>query len=78
MLLYMMVGLITPLDPTIMYVIMCLAGGSMFSIGLGAGCRQVLKKQVLYNDLRQRHIGVALIFNNLLTFQQVCAILYTC
>ena len=47
MLLFMMVGMITPLDSTMMNVLLCLAGGAMFSIGLGVCSKQVLKKTSL-------------------------------
>ena len=47
MLLFMMVGMITPLNSTVMNVIMCLAGGAMFSIGLGACSKRVLSKTSL-------------------------------
>lgn len=44
MLLFTMVPMITPLDSTIMNVILCLAGGVIFSIGIGAISNVVLKK----------------------------------
>ena len=47
MLLFMMVPMITPLDSTIMNAGMCLAGGVLFSISLGAVSKQVLKKTSL-------------------------------
>ncbi len=47
MLLFMMVGMITPLNATAMNVILCLAGGAMFSFGLGACSKHVLKKTSL-------------------------------
>lgn len=47
MLLFTMIPMITPLDSGIMNVIMCLAGGILFSIGLGAGSNAVLKKTSL-------------------------------
>lgn len=47
MLLFMMVSMITPLGSTLMNVILCLAGGAMFSIGLGAISNQILKKTSL-------------------------------
>ena len=47
MLLFMMVGMITPLGSTMMNVLLCLAGGAMFSIGLGVCSKQVLKKTSL-------------------------------
>ena len=47
MLLYTMVPMISPLDSGIMNVIMCLAGGVLFSTGLGAASNTVLKKTSL-------------------------------
>ena len=44
MLLFTMVPMITPLDSTFMNVILCLAGGSLFSIGIGAISNIVLNK----------------------------------
>ncbi len=47
MLLFMMVSMITPLSSTVLNVVLCLAGGAMFSFGLGAISRIVLKKTSL-------------------------------
>ena len=47
MLLFMMVSMITPLNSTVMNVIMCLAGGTLFSFGLGACSNKVLSKTSL-------------------------------
>ena len=47
MLLFMMVGMITPLSSTIINVLLCLAGGSLFAVGLGAISKVVLKKTSL-------------------------------
>ena len=47
MLLFMMVGLITPLGSTMMNVALCLAGGTLFAVGLGAISKVVLKKTSL-------------------------------
>ena len=47
MLLFMMVGLITPLGSTMMNVLLCLAGGALFAVGLGACSNTVLKKTSL-------------------------------
>jgi len=47
MLLFMMVSLITPLSSTLINVVLCLAGGVMFSVGLGAISCVVLKKTSL-------------------------------
>ena len=44
MLLFMMIPMMTPLDSGITNVIMCLAGGVLFSLGLGAVSNTVLKK----------------------------------
>jgi len=47
MLLFMMVSMITPLGSTIMNVVLCAAGGTMFAFGLGAASNMVLKKTSL-------------------------------
>ncbi|MGN0691549.1 MAG: hypothetical protein ACI4K7_04280 [Oscillospiraceae bacterium] len=47
MFLFMMVPTMTPLDSTIMNVILCLAGGAIFGAVLGAVSDQVLKKTSL-------------------------------
>lgn len=47
MLLFMMIPMITPLDATMMNVILCLAGGVLFSAGLGAVSNVVLQKTSL-------------------------------
>ena len=47
MLLFMMVGMITPLGSTMMNVILCLAGSAMFAISLGIASKNVLKKTSL-------------------------------
>jgi len=47
MLLFMMVGMITPLSSTMMNVALCLAGGVLFAVGLGAISKTVLKKTSL-------------------------------
>ena len=47
MLLFMMVGMITPLNSTPLNVVLCLAGGAMFSFGLGAVSNIILKKSSL-------------------------------
>lgn len=47
MLLFMMVGMITPLSSTILNVILCLAGGILFAFGLGVASKAVLKKTSL-------------------------------
>lgn len=44
MFLFMMIPMITPLDATPIHVILCLAGGALFSIGLGAVSNNILKK----------------------------------
>ncbi|MBQ7921890.1 MAG: ABC transporter permease [Clostridia bacterium] len=44
MLLFMMVGMITPLGSTLINVVLCLVGGALFSIGLGAISKVILKK----------------------------------
>ena len=47
MLLFMTVSLITPLGATPLHVILCLIGGMLFAVGLGAISRLVLKKTAL-------------------------------
>ncbi len=47
MLLFMMVGMITPLGSTMLNVVLCLAGGALFAIGLGTASNIVLKKTSL-------------------------------
>lgn len=47
MLLFMMVPALTPLNSTMMNVLLCLAGSVMFAIGLGAVSNLVLKKTSL-------------------------------
>ena len=47
MLLFMMIPMLTPLDAGIMHVIFGVAGGAMFSIGLGAIGNTVLNKTAL-------------------------------
>lgn len=47
LLLLMMVPSMTPLDSTIINVVLCLAGGALFSIGLGAVSNLVLRKASL-------------------------------
>ena len=47
MLPFMMVGMITPLASTVIHILLCIAGGAMFSFGLGVFSRLVLKKTSL-------------------------------
>ncbi|MBQ9806302.1 MAG: ABC transporter permease subunit [Clostridia bacterium] len=47
MLLFMTVSIITPLNSTILNVALCLAGGILFALGLGAISKTVLKKTSL-------------------------------
>ena len=47
MLLFMMVSMITPLDSTLMNVVLCLAGGALFTFGLGSVSNVVLRKTSL-------------------------------
>lgn len=44
MLFFMMVPIITPLDATIVHLILCLVGGAIFSFGIGVTSNIVLKK----------------------------------
>jgi len=47
MLLFMMVSVITPLSSTIMNVLLCIAGGTIFAVGLGAISKLILNKTSL-------------------------------
>ena len=47
MLLFMMIPMLTPLDAGIMNVIMCLAGGALFSVGIGIISNKVLSNTSL-------------------------------
>ena len=47
MLLFMMVGMITPLNSTLINVLLCLVGGTLFSVGLGAISTKILGKTSL-------------------------------
>lgn len=47
MLLFMTVGMITPLNSTAVHLLLCLLGGALFSFGLGAVSNLVLKKTSL-------------------------------
>ncbi|MBQ8432374.1 MAG: ABC transporter permease [Clostridia bacterium] len=44
MLLFMMVSILTPLASTFFHVVLCLAGGCLFAVGLGAVSKAVLKR----------------------------------
>jgi len=47
MLLFMMVGMITPLNSTVINVGLCMVGGAIFAFGLGAISRLILKRTSL-------------------------------
>ena len=47
MLLFMMIPMLTPLDAGIMNAVLCIAGGVMFSFGLGAASSLILNKTSL-------------------------------
>lgn len=47
MLLFMMIPMITPLNSGIMNVVLCLAGGVLFSIGIGAISNVILRKNLV-------------------------------
>ena len=47
MLLFAMIPMMTPLNSTILNVVLCLAGGAMFSIGLGVVSKVILNKTSL-------------------------------
>ena len=47
MLLFMTVPLITPLNSTVLHMLLCLAGGVLFAVGLGIASKNVLRKTSL-------------------------------
>ncbi|MBE6584386.1 MAG: hypothetical protein E7649_05350 [Ruminococcaceae bacterium] len=47
MFLFMMIPMMSPLNASIIHVVLCIAGGAMFSVGLGAISNHVLKKTSL-------------------------------
>lgn len=47
MLLFMMIPLLTPLDATAVNAVLCLAGGAIFGVGLGAVSTNILQKTSL-------------------------------
>ena len=47
MFLFMMIPMLTPLNASLMNIILCLAGGAIFCVGLGAVSRLVLDKTSL-------------------------------
>ena len=47
MLFFMMTSMITPLSSTLMNVLLCLAGGALFAVSLGAASNAVLRKTSL-------------------------------
>lgn len=47
MFLFMMIPMMSPLNASLLHVILCVAGGVMFSVGLGAVSNLVLKKTSL-------------------------------
>lgn len=47
MLFFMMIPMLTPLDSTIMNVILCLAGGALFSAGFGVVSKRILNSTSL-------------------------------
>ena len=47
MLMFMMIPMMTPLDASFMHIIMTLAGGALFSVGLGAVSNLILNKTSL-------------------------------
>ena len=44
MFLFMMIPMMTPLDATVIHVVMCVAGAALFSIGLGVVSNKILEK----------------------------------
>lgn len=47
MFLYMMIPIASPLDATVMHIVVCVAGSVLFAIGLGAVSNAILKKTSL-------------------------------
>lgn len=47
MFMFMMIPMLTPLNATIIHVMLCIAGGAMFSVGLGAISNKVLNRTSL-------------------------------
>jgi len=47
MLMFMMIPIITPLNSTIVNVILCLVGSALFSVGIGFGSKAILEKSSL-------------------------------
>lgn len=47
MFLFMMIPMLTPLDSTVVNIVLCLAGGALFGIGLGSISNLILKKTSL-------------------------------
>ncbi len=47
MFLFMMIPMLTPLNATVMNMVLCLAGGALFGVGLGAASRVILSKTSL-------------------------------
>lgn len=47
MLMFMMIPIITPLNSTIINVVLCLVGSALFSVGIGFGSVAILKKTSL-------------------------------
>jgi len=47
MLMFMMIPIITPLDSTIINVLLCLVGTAIFSVGIGFGSKAILDKSSL-------------------------------
>ena len=47
MLMFMMIPIITPLNASIVHLILCLVGGAMFAVGIGFGSKAILEKSSL-------------------------------
>ena len=47
MLMFMMIPIITPLNSTIVNVLLCFVGSALFSIGIGFGSKVILEKSSL-------------------------------
>jgi hypothetical protein len=45
--MFMMIPIVTPLNATIVNVLLCLVGGALFSVGIGVGSKAILSKTSL-------------------------------
>ena len=47
MFLFMMIPMLTPLNASVLHVILCAAGGALFGVGLGVVSSRILTKTTL-------------------------------